>query len=548
MLKKTTRTRFAPSPTGYLHIGSLRNALYDYIFAKQNNGKYVLRIEDTDQSREVAGASEELIKTLNKIGLPHNEGPILENGKIIDKGDFGPYLQSKRIELYQKYAKQLVDEKKAYYCFCTSERLNKMREDQQAQKIAPKYDRHCLDLTDNEIQKKIESDEKYVVRFKIPDIGEIICNDLVKGEVKFKANELDDFVLLKSDNFPTYHLANIVDDYFMKITHVLRGDEWLPSLPKHLLLWQAFGWESPEYAHLPLLLNADKSKLSKRQGDVFVEDYLDKGYLPETILNFVALLGWNPGEGSEQEIFSMDELIEKFDINKVNKSGAVFNIEKLDWMNGMYIRKMDIDELTKKCLPYFKKWFSENEIKFDKNNYTASESPRGDSDGAPEENTKVLDTQGGVQHLPCSAGVSRQGTPAPADLDYIKKIVSIEQTRLKKLSDITDNIKFFYFDDLKYDPKKIVWKKSNPQDTKKNLQLCLGLLNNIGVQEFTRENLEIKFKELIEKEKIGVGDILWPLRYALTAEEKSPNPFEVAWVLGKSRSIERVERAINLCK
>lgn len=505
MPQKIIRTRFAPSPTGYLHIGGLRGALYNYIFAKQNNGKYVLRIEDTDQKREVAGASEKLINTLEEIGLLHDEGPILENGKIVDKGDFGSYLQSKRIDLYQKYAMQLVQEKKAYYCFCASERLDKMREEQQAQKIASRYDRHCLNLTEQEIKNKITNNETYVVRFKIPDAGEIICSDIVKGEVKFKAEELDDFVLLKSDGFPTYHLAHIVDDYFMKITHVLRGDEWLPSLPKHILLWQAFGWESPEYAHLPLLLNTDKSKLSKRQGDVFVEDYLNKGYLPEAILNFVALLGWNPGEGSEQEIFSMDELIEKFDINKVNKSGAVFNIEKLDWMNGMYIRKMDLDKLAEKCLPYFEKWF--------------------------EENKEVLDTPLGVQHL-------------SADLDYIKKIVTVEQERLKKLSDITQNIRFFYSDDLKYDPKKIVWKKSTPQEAKKNLKLCLDLLNNINDQDFTKENLEIKFKELIEKEKIGVGDILWPLRYGLTAEEKSPNPFEVAWVLGKSRSIERVEKAI----
>ncbi len=350
-MEKTTRTRYAPSPTGYLHVGGLRGALYNYIFAKQNNGKYILRIEDTDQKREVAGASEKTIKTFEEIGLSHAEGPILENGKIVDKGDFGPYLQSKRIDLYQKYAMQLVQEKKAYYCFCASERLDKMREEQQARKMAPKYDRHCLNLTEQEIQDKIANGEKYVIRFKIPDSGEFICNDIVKGEVKFKTSELDDFVILKSDGFPTYHLAHIVDDHFMKITHVLRGDEWLPSLPKHILLWQAFGWESPVYAHLPLLLGVDKSKLSKRQGDVAVEDYLDKGYLPEAILNFVALLGWNPGEGSEQEIFSMDELIEKFDINKVNKSGAVFNIEKLDWMNGVYMRKMDTDKLAEKCLP-----------------------------------------------------------------------------------------------------------------------------------------------------------------------------------------------------
>lgn len=497
MPKQTTRTRFAPSPTGYLHIGSLRNALYDYILAKQNNGDYILRIEDTDQKREVTGASKELIKTLLKIGLPHNEGPILEKNKIIEKGNFGPYFQSKRINIYQKYAQQLVKEKKAYHCFCAKERLDQMRKEQQNKKLAPKYDRHCLNLTDKEIEEKISNNEKSVLRFKIPEINEVICKDMVKGKVKFKTNDLDDFVILKSDSFPTYHLANIIDDHLMKITHVLRGDEWLPSLPKHLLLWQAFNWESPQYAHLPLLLNPDKSKLSKRQGDVAAEDYLNKGYLPEAILNFVALLGWNPGQGSEKEIFSMDELIEKFDINKVNKSGAVFNVEKLDWMNGLYIRKMNLDDLTKKCLPHLEKWFEENKI----------------------ENKRAT--------------------------DHIKKIVQIEQERLKKLSDITQNIKFFFCDDLKYDSKKIVWKKSNPKDTKKNLELSLELMNNISKQEFTKENLEQKFKELIEKEKIGAGDILWPLRYALTAEEKSPSPFEVAWTLGKDKSIERIRKTID---
>jgi glutamyl-tRNA synthetase len=550
MSKKITRTRFAPSPTGYLHVGSLRNALYNYIFAKQNKGRYVMRIEDTDKKREVVGASKELLKTLAKIDLPHDEGPMLKDGEIIDKGDFGPYFQSKRIKLYQKYAQQLIQEKKAYYCFCSSERLEKMRKDQQTQKIAPKYDRHCLDLTNNEIKKKIKEGEKCVVRFKIPEVGTVVCDDLVKGEVKFKTSELDDFVILKSDNFPTYHLAHIVDDYLMKITHVLRGDEWLPSLPKHLLLWQAFGWESPSYAHLPLLLNSNKSKLSKRQGDVAVEDYLNKGYLPEAILNFVALLGWNPGEGSEQEIFSMNELIKKFDINKVNKSGAVFNIEKLDWMNGMYIRKMNSDDLTKKCLPYLKhSSFLEKKYNIVFISIISS--------------LFILSIFSILWYLPSHKMVryeiagfilfifymlvllqikNKKNLDYIKDLDY-KKIVQIEQERLKKLSDITQNTKFFFCDDLKYDPKKIIWKKSNPQDTEKNLKLCLDLLNNISAQDFTKENLEKKFKKLIEKEKIGAGDILWPLRYALTAQEKSPSPFEVAGVLGKDKSIERVKKA-----
>jgi glutamyl-tRNA synthetase len=514
MTKRIIRTRFAVSPTGYLHVGGLRNALYSYIFAKQNNGQYVLRIEDTDQKREVKGAAKNLIRVLEKVGLKHDEGPVLENNKIVDKGEFGPYTQSKRIDLYQKYAEQLVSEKKAYYCFCTPERLDQMRKKQQAQKKPPRYDRQCLNLSDDDVAKKIENNEKHVVRFRIPDgvetspsadglvsTDEVVCDDLVHGKVKFKISELDDFVILKSDGFATYHLAHVIDDYLMKISHVLRGDEWLPSLPKHLLLWQAFGWDAPRYAHLPLLLNPDKSKLSKRQGDVSVEGYLKQGYLPEVIINFVALLGWNPGKGSEQEIFSLDELIKKFDIKKVNKSGAVFNIDKISWMNGLYIRKMDFDQLVEKCLPYIEEYLKINKVPFDKKD--------------------------------------------KKDIEYATQIISIEQERLKKLSDIVSNIEFFYHDNTEYDAKKLIWKKSDQAATKKNLQLAFKLLNSIDKKDFTKINLETKFYNLIEKEGISAGDILWPLRYALTGVDKSPSPFEVAWVLGKAKSLERIKIAIN---
>lgn len=493
-MTKSIRTRFAPSPTGYLHVGGLRNALYCYLFARQNNGKFILRIEDTDQEREVAGAAEKLMQTLNQVGLGYDEGPVLDNDQIIEKGEFGPYFQSKRLELYQKYAKQLIAEKKAYYCFCSTERLAEMRQKQQEQKQPPKYDRCCLNLTQQEIEQKLANQEKSVVRFKITDNQEVVAHDLVRGEVKFQTNELDDLVILKSDGFPTYHLAHVVDDYLMQISHVIRGEEWLPSLPKHILLWQAFGWPIPEYAHLSLLLNPDKSKLSKRQGDVAVEDYLIKGYLPEAIINFVALLGWNPGEGSEQEIFSLSELIQKFNLSHINKSGAVFNLEKLDWMNGVYLRQMSIDQLTEKCLPIAETWFKERQLTI--------------------------------------------------DLALLKKIIKVEQTRLKKLTDITANFNIFYSDQLTYDPQKLIWKKSDQQTAKKNLQLALELLTTVNDNDWTVKNLELIFKRLIEENSLKTGEILWPVRYALSGVEQSPSPFELAWVLGKEKSIARIQQGI----
>jgi exopolysaccharide biosynthesis WecB/TagA/CpsF family protein len=313
------RTRFAPSPTGFLHIGGLRTALYNYLYAKQHKGKFILRIEDTDQERLVPNAQQQLIQTLKSFNLEFDEGPGIE-------GKYGPYIQSQRLHLYQEYVQKLLDSKAAYYCFCTTERLQELREMQEQVHQPSKYDRHCLQLNIKEIEEKIKNNEPHVVRLRIPE-GHTSFNDLIRGEVSVDNQVLDDQIILKSDGYPTYHLANVVDDHLMKITHVIRGEEWIPSTPKHIILYQAFGWLPPEFSHLPLLLNADKSKLSKRQGDVAAEDYLQKGYLPEALLNFIALLGWNPG--TDDEIFSLSELTTKFTLEKVQKSGAVFNIQKL---------------------------------------------------------------------------------------------------------------------------------------------------------------------------------------------------------------------------
>ena len=335
----TVTLRFAPSPTGYLHVGGQRTALYNYLFAKKHGGKFILRIEDTDQSRYVEGAVENLMNSLSAMGLQWDKGPGKED-------ESGPYFQSKRLDIYHKEIDKLLSAGNAYRCFCSSERLEKLRNEQMAAGEPSGYDKKCRSIDSKESAKRAEN-EPFVVRMKIPDSGDCEIKDLVRGESKVAWSTVDDQILLKSDNFPTYHFANVVDDHYMGISHVIRGEEWLPSLPKHLLLYKFFAWKSPEFAHLPLLLNQDRSKLSKRQGDVAVEDYLTKGYLPETLNNFLALLGWNPG--TEQEIFSMDELIESFDLDRVNKAGAVFDKTKLNWMNSQYIQKMDMDNYLEYC-------------------------------------------------------------------------------------------------------------------------------------------------------------------------------------------------------
>jgi len=338
------RVRFAPSPTGFLHVGSLRTALYNFLYARKVGGKFILRIEDTDQTRYVDGAVENLLDTLKAMELEYDEGP--EKG-----GKYGPYFQSERTEIYNKYVQALLDKGKAYRCFCTPEDLNEMREERKSKGLDTRYNGHCRKLTENEINKHLENDDKFVIRLKIPQEGEITFYDIVREKVTFPWDMVDDQVLVKSDGFPTYHLANVVDDHLMKISHVIRGEEWLSSVPKHLYLYDAFGWKPPKMCHLPLLLNPDKSKLSKRQGDVAVEDFLKKGYLPETLLNFVALLGWHaPGD---QEFYTLEELEKAFSLKRINKSGSVFDIEKLNWMNGQYLRNLDLAVIGKYARKYF---------------------------------------------------------------------------------------------------------------------------------------------------------------------------------------------------
>ncbi len=469
------RTRFAPSPTGYLHIGGLRTALYSFLFARHHDGGFYLRIEDTDRSRYVAGAEEKLQESLKWAGL------TWDNPEII--------FQSQHLSIYKKYAEQLVSEKKAYPCFCSPEELDSMRKEQQAKKMAPKYDRRCLHLSPQEVKQKIVTGEAHVIRFLIPneEIVQVEYTDAIRGKVGFRTELLDDQVILKSDGFPTYHLASVIDDHVMQISHVIRGEEWLPSTPKHILLYRAFGWEVPVFAHLPLLLNPDRSKLSKRQGDVAVEDYVQKGYLKEAILNFVALLGWNPGKGSEKEIFSLEELVKNFSLEQVNKAGAIFDIKRLDWMNGEYIKRMPIDELYKKVQPWMSKYPEVGE-------------------------------------------------------EYWKRVLAIEQDRLDRLDQIGEKNPFLFVDP-EYNSTLLRWKDMDDKILREMLEKAHAMIQNIPKENWDREKLgEIFLAEAGERR----GEFLWPLRVSLTGAKQSPPPQDIAWVIGKEATLKRIHIAILL--
>ncbi|MDO5040623.1 MAG: glutamate--tRNA ligase [Peptoniphilus sp.] len=366
---KEVRVRFAPSPTGFLHIGGLRTALYNYLFAHKKGGKFILRIEDTDRTRFVEGAIENLIESLNWAGITHDEGVFSEGGKIVQKGDFGPYIQSERLDIYRKYVDELIEKGKAYYCFCSKERLDNLREEQRIKGQVPKYDGFCRGISTDEAKNRIAAGEEYVVRLKLPRNENIEFHDAVRGKVVINSDEMDDQVLMKSDGFPTYHLAVVVDDHLMGITHVVRGEEWLPSTPKHVYLYQAFGWEAPEFVHLPTVLNKDRKKLSKRQGDVSVEDFREKGYLPEGMINYLALVGWSPEDG--EEILSLDEMIDKFSFERVGKSGGIFDVEKLNWVNAHYIKEYPTEKIAELSIPSMVEsgLMTEEEIKADWDRY-----------------------------------------------------------------------------------------------------------------------------------------------------------------------------------
>ena len=474
------RVRFAPSPTGELHIGGLKTALTCFLLARKNKGTFILRIEDTDRKRYVEGAVERIIKSLEWAGITIDEGP---------------YVQSERLDIYKKYVDQLVAEGKAYPCFCSTERLVDMRNQQLAEKKAPMYDRYCLNLTKEEIEEKMKSGTPHVIRFKIPE-GKTEYEDLVFGKISVENYVLDDQVILKSDGFPTYHLAVVVDDTLMEISHVIRGVEWLPSTPKHILMYKALGWEDkiPKFCHMPSILNKNHKKLSKREGSVSVEDFRKKGYSPEAIVNFIALLGWNPK--TEQEIFTMEELIEQFDFSKINRAGGVFDLDRLDWISAQHVKKMNADELYKKVIPFLE----EKEFFI----------------GTKEERKTE---------------------------EYLKKVLFVEKERLNKFTEVGEGNIFFFSDSLNYSKDDIRWKKNSDEETKNNLEKSLKALENVF--DWTKENIESK---LLAEAGDKRGDLLFPLRWVLTGQKFSPTPFEVAWVLGKEETLKRIKDGIEIAK
>lgn len=480
--KDMIRVRFAPSPTGFLHIGGLRTALFNWLFAKKNKGVFILRIEDTDRSRYVEKSVEAIIESLNWCGLNYDEGPEKE-------GDCGPYVQSQRLEIYKSHINELIQKEKAYYCFCTTERLAELKKQQAAQKVAPRYDQCCRSIPNNEAKSRIANGEPYVVRMKLPNDGSIVINDLIRGQVEFSYRNLDDAVIMKTDGFPTYQLANVIDDHLMRISHVIRAEEWLPSTPKHIFLYQAFGWSLPHFAHLPLILSPKGGKLSKRDGSVSALDYRAAGYLPEAILNFIALLGWNPK--TEQEFFTLEELISKFTLDKVNKSGAVFNVDKLNHINAKHIRALNSKDLEKLCRPFY-------------------------------------DRAGWPQHK----------------MSNLEKIIKLVQERIVTLAD-AEPLTQFIKEIKNYESDILIPKKGNRIDAIDSLKLSKSIYQEITEDEFVTENIKKNISNTIKEKGIKTGDILWPLRVALSGLEASPDVFEISDVLGKTESLKRIDLAIS---
>jgi len=456
MKKQKIKTRFAPSPTGFLHIGSARSALFNYLFTKKNKGQFVLRIEDTDQERSDKKYEQDIINNLEWLGI---------------KWDGEPIYQSERTEIYQKQIKKLLDSGQAFYCDHTKEELEKEKKEQMEKKEAPRH-----------ICNRKGKAKKGIIRFRCPD-KKVIFHDLIRGKLEFEGILLGDISIAKDENTFLYNFVASVDDVEMRISHVIRGEDHISNTPKQILIQEALGFDSPQFAHLPLILGPDRSKMSKRHGAVAVKDYKEQGYLPEAMINFMVLLGWNPG--TEKEIFSLDELIKEFSLERVHKGGAIFNLQRLDWINGQYIKNMDLDDLTMNCLPYLSK---------------------------------------------------------EVDIKYAKKVIALEKQRIKKLSEIGELTKFFFTDKLEYDKELLIWKDLTLKQVKNNLKILEKELEKTS--DFDQKTLELSLLPL--REKYGTGELLWPLRVALSGQRNSPGPFEIMEILGKEKTLKRVKEAIEI--
>lgn len=489
----SVRVRFAPSPTGFVHIGSLRTALYNYLYAKKNGGKYILRVEDTDQNRYVEGAIENMLGAMSWAKVEHDEGVVIsKDGHLVQRGDFGPYIQSERLSIYKEYIEKLIEKGHAYYCFCSKERIDQVREEQKSQGLTQRYDGFCRSLSKEEVQAKIGSGESYVVRLKLPENKDIAFDDVIRGNVVVNTNDMDDQVLIKSDGFPTYHFAVVVDDYLMGITHVIRGEEWLISTPKHVYTFEAFGWEAPKYAHLPNILNSDKKKLSKRQGDVAVEDFLQKGYLAEALVNYIALLGWSPEDN--QEIFSLEELEQKFSLDRVSKAGGVFDINKLNWVNSHYIKEKPLEEITDLAIPYLVKsgYIKEDEVE--------------------------------------------------SKYDWLKDIVSVLRVNLNNLSEISEKVDLFFNAEFQLEDAEAVEVLEDEQVP----QLISVFINKIEkLDSIDEDSVKSLLKEIQKETGLKGPKLFKPIRVAVTGKAHGPDLPLVMKILGKQNILSRINYVLN---
>jgi len=475
----------APSPTGEFHVGSLRTLLYDYALAKKSGGEFILRIEDTDQSRYVEGSVERMLKVIKDYGLSWDEGPKIG-------GPYEPYYQSQRLDLYKKYALELIEKGKAYYCFCDEKRLNDLREEQHSKGLVSKYDKFCLSLSSDEVEKKLNEGAPYVIRLNVLSDETIEFEDAVLGKLSFPSNDIDDQVLIKSDGFPTYHLAVVVDDHLMKITHILRGREWLPSTPKHVLLYKYFGWEMPKFVHLPLLRESDSTKkLSKRSGSVDASDFLEAGYLPEAVLNFLMFLGWNPG--TEREVYSLDDFVKDFSVEKIQTSEmAAFDRKKLIWFNGLYIRNITPEDLWGRIEDWHKEYSKDLEIK-------------------------------GFSH------------------EYNLKILEMIRERMKTLSEFNDLSSYFY-NKPKIEKDTVKKFTGNMDRAKEIIHNFLEVYENISSENWNIDYLDKISHDKLEEFSYKPKEAFMTIRYVVSGREFTPPLFDVLGVLGKKETVERMKK------
>jgi len=504
------RTRLAPSPTGFLHIGTARTALFNYLFAKKNQGSFILRIEDTDLERSDPKFEKDILESLKWLGIEWSEGP--ENG-----GDYGPYRQSERLNIYAKYLEKLLQEGKAYHCFCSEEELEAQRQYAISLGKPWLYSGKCGQLSPKEVDEYLAEGKPSIIRFRTPQKS-VEFNDLIRGRLKFDSFLIGDIAIAKSISTPLYNFAVVIDDFEMRISHVIRGEDHISNTPKQILIQEALGFPRPEYIHLPLILGPDRTKLSKRHGAVAIAEYRELGYLPETLVNFMAFLGWNPG--GDREIYSMPSLIKEFSLDRVQKGGAVFNVKRLNFLNGFYIRQKSAEKLTELCLPYLIE------------------------QGLIEPQFKSTQYPPAYGAMEITQTYKIKETGEEITLDYLKKIVSLHQERLKKISEITELTDFFFKGSLGYDKNLLKWKEMSNDELTDSLDRLEKILSEIEIRNWVKENLE---KIIMSEAEAGDrGKLLWPLRAALTGKESSAGPFEIAELLGKEKTLKRIKEAYDL--